>query len=82
MPLHFYVPNQLPCRLCTNGFEQYVRASEAPLTACPTCGQTVKQQHLHSISTPKLSVGVTVSFAKQAGFAVLKRTADGNFEKQ
>jgi hypothetical protein len=47
-----------------------------------TCGQPVQRQLTQTISTPKLSGVVTVSIAKQAGFAVLKRNSDGRFEKQ
>jgi hypothetical protein len=82
MPLHFYTPAQLPCKLCGAGFEHHARAAELPLAACPTCGQSVQRQNLQSVSSPKLSVRVSVSSAKQAGFAVLKRTSDGHFEKQ
>jgi hypothetical protein len=42
----------------------------------------VKLHGLQSINPPKLSASATVSIAKQAGFAVLRRTADGHFEKQ
>jgi len=82
MPLHFYAPAQLPCKLCGVGFEHHARASDPPLAACPTCGQSVRRQITQSISSPKLSGGISVSNAKQAGFAVLKRTSDGHFEKQ
>lgn len=82
MPLHFYSPSQLPCKLCGDGFEHHTRATEPPLQACMTCGQPVQRQLTQTISTPKLSGVVTVSIAKQAGFAVLKRNSDGRFEKQ
>jgi hypothetical protein len=37
---------------------------------------------MQSFSTPKLSSGMSVSIAKQAGFTVLKRNDDGHFEKK
>jgi putative FmdB family regulatory protein len=82
MPLHFYSPVKMPCRLCGNGFEHHERAMEPMLQACPTCGQPVERQLTQTISTPKLSSVVTVSIAKQAGFAVLKRNSDGHLENQ
>jgi hypothetical protein len=82
MPLHFYAPDRLPCKLCGAGFEQHVAALETPLTSCPKCGDSVHRQVIQNVSTPKLSSGVSVSTAKQAGFAVLKRTSDGHFEKR
>ena len=82
MPLHFYSPSKLPCKLCGDGFEYHARAKEPVLQACVTCGQAVQRHVTQTISTPKLSSVVTVSMAKQAGFAVLKRNSDGHFENQ
>jgi len=82
MPLHFYAPVQQPCKLCGDGFELHVAATEPAHTSCARCGQAVHRQVMQSISTPKLSGGVSVSIAKQAGFSVLKRTSNGHFEKQ
>lgn len=82
MPLHFYAPAHVPCKLCGDGFEHRGETEELDLTSCPTCGQAVQRQIMQSFSTPKLSSGMSVSIAKQAGFAVLKRTTDGHFEKQ
>jgi putative FmdB family regulatory protein len=82
MPLHFYAPVSLPCRLCKTGFEHHARSTDDPLVQCPTCGQPVQRQLLQTVNAPKLSARVSVSTAKQAGFAVLKRTSDGHFEKQ
>ncbi|HTO02545.1 MAG TPA: zinc ribbon domain-containing protein [Opitutus sp.] len=82
MPLHFYSPSQRPCKLCGDGFEHHAHAAEPPLQTCVTCGQPVQRQLTQTISTPKLSSVATVSIAKQAGFAVLKRNSDGHFENQ
>jgi hypothetical protein len=82
MPLHVYAPERTPCRLCGEGFEHAAAATEPELTACPTCGQAVTRQPAQNIRVPKLSTPPGVSRAKQAGFAVLKRTCDGGFEPQ
>jgi hypothetical protein len=81
MPLHFYAPAQLPCKLCGTGFEHRATSAEE-LTACPTCGQSIARQRVQTVTPLKLSTGRGVSRAKQAGFAVLKRVSDGGFEKQ
>jgi putative FmdB family regulatory protein len=82
MPLHFYAPAALPCRLCGDGFEHMATASEQPLSRCPTCGQSVSRSIVQSLRVLKLSPLTTVSRAKHAGFTVLKRTSDARFEKQ
>ncbi len=82
MPLHFYAPAHPPCRLCGEGFEYHSTAASAEITSCPTCGQSVERRPVQSIALPKLSPHASVSMAKQAGFAVLNRNSDGQFEKQ
>ena len=82
MPLHFYAPAHPPCRLCGDGFEYHSPAASAAIASCPTCGQPVERRSAQSITVPKLSTRASVSMAKQAGFAVLNRNSDGQFEKQ
>ena len=82
MPLHFYSPSKVPCKLCGDGFEHHATAAEPPLQSCGTCGQPVQRQFTQTMSTPKLSGVLTVSTAKQAGFTVLKRNSEGHFENQ
>ncbi len=82
MPVYRYVPKKTPCKLCGEGFDCRQTASEAALTHCPTCGQPVTRENIHSINTPKLLKPLSVTDAKHAGFTVLKRTAAGEYEKQ
>ena len=82
MPLHAYAPLSTPCRLCGEGFEHRAKADAPDLTACPTCGQSVRRVTVQSVHSPKLSAPLAVSRARQAGFTVLKRTSGGEFEKQ
>ena len=82
MPLHAYAPLSTPCRLCGDGFEHRSDAGAPDLTACPTCGQTVRRLGIQTVNSPKLSAPLSVSRAKQAGFTVLHRTSGGVFEKQ
>ena len=82
MPLRFYSPLKLPCRLCGPGFEHRQSAGSPDLDTCPKCGQTVRRSAPQTVNSPKLSAPLSVSRARQAGFTVLKRTAGGEYEKQ
>ena len=82
MPLHAYAPVTSPCRLCGEGFEHRAETGARELTACPTCGQPVHRVAAQPVNSPKLSAPLSVSRARQAGFTVLQRTSDGEFEKQ
>lgn len=82
MPVYRYAPHRLPCKLCGDGFEHRHGPETCDLTACPTCGQAVSRVGVNSINTPKLSRPLSVSDAKQAGFTVLKRLGDGEYERQ
>jgi putative FmdB family regulatory protein len=82
MPLHFYAPVKSPCRLCGPGFEHRQPAKAAELKSCPRCGQQVRRVAAQTVNSPKLSAPVSVSRARQAGFAVLKRTSAGEYERQ
>lgn len=82
MPLHRYVPVHSPCKLCGDGFDHAATAGAASLAECPRCGQPVQRAAAESVHALKLSARSTVSRAKDAGFALLKRTSDGHFEKE
>lgn len=82
MPVHRYVPLKAPCKLCGEGFDHRHEVSDAALTACPTCGQAVARASIQQINTPKLLAPISVSKAKQAGFTVMKRISDTEFERQ
>ena len=82
MPVYRYTPAKTPCKLCGDGFDHQQNAGEPTLTACPKCGQSVSRVLAQTINTPKLLKPLSVSSAKQAGFSVLKRTSNGDIEKQ
>ncbi|MFA6961473.1 MAG: zinc ribbon domain-containing protein [Opitutaceae bacterium] len=82
MPVYRYAPVKSPCKLCGEGFDHRHDASDAALTACPTCGQAVTRDAIQPVNTPKLLGPLSVSKAKQAGFTVLKRISDTEFERQ
>ncbi len=83
MPFYRYLPAQAPCKLCGDGFDHRQSATDAALTACPTCGQQVTRAAVVAMHQPKLLAPLSVSAAKSAGFTVFKRVAGGGeFEKQ
>lgn len=82
MPVYRYAPVKAPCKLCGEGFDHRHDAAEAALCACPTCGQAVTRVAIQQVNTPKLLAPVSVSKAKQAGFTILKRISDTEFERQ
>jgi hypothetical protein len=82
MPLRFYAPLTTPCRLCGTGFEHRQAAGSPDLTACPRCGQPIRQVTVQPVNSPKLSAPLSVSRARDAGFSVFKRTPGGEYERQ
>jgi len=82
MPVYRYVPVKSPCKLCGDGFDHRHEASSDALTTCATCGQAVTRVSIQQINTPKLLAPISISKAKQAGFTVLKRISDTEFERQ
>ncbi len=54
--------------------------SRPPLEVCPLCKQPVKKL-ISNFSTPKLTKPLSVSDAKAAGFTILEKRSDGNYEK-
>ena len=48
--------------------------------ACPLCKGPVKKL-VSAFNTPKLTKPLSVSDAKAAGFTILEKRVDGNYEK-
>jgi hypothetical protein len=82
MPIRFYAPLEPPCRLCGAGFEHQQSGNAPDLITCSKCGQAVRRVGPQTVNSPKLSAPLSVSRARQAGFAVLKRTSAGEYERQ
>jgi hypothetical protein len=51
-----------------------------PLTHCPLCKQPVTKL-VTGFNTPKLTKPLSVSDAKAAGFTILEKRSDGNYER-
>ena len=51
-----------------------------PLEVCPVCKRPVKKL-IARVNSPKITKPLSVSDAKKAGFTILEKRCDGNYEK-
>ncbi len=82
MPLYFYRPGKVPCRICGEGFERWEKSADPRLSHCEKCGLPVTALLPDAVNTPRYSRKPSVSEAKNAGFTVLKKISSGEYEKQ
>ncbi|MFC5051570.1 zinc ribbon domain-containing protein [Rubritalea spongiae] len=85
MPLYEYISEQpgvegKSCRMCSKGFELRRPVDRAPLENCPLCRKPVKKV-ISRINTPSITKPMSKIDAKKAGFTVLEKRIDGNYEK-
>jgi predicted nucleic acid-binding Zn ribbon protein len=85
MPIYEYVsaapedPGR-SCRICARGFELRRPVDRPPLEVCPLCKNPVKKL-ISRINTPTVTKPLSVSDAKKAGFTILERRGQGEYEK-
>ena len=85
MPLYEYISEQpgvegKSCRMCSKGFELRRPVDRAPLEKCPLCRNAVKKV-ISRVNTPTITKPMSKIDAKKAGFTVLEKRIDGNYEK-
>ncbi|GEP42424.1 hypothetical protein BGE01nite_17150 [Brevifollis gellanilyticus] len=82
MPTYSYIAEnpEEGCLRCRRGFDLRRPMDREPLTHCPLCRKPVKKM-VTGFSTPKYTKPVSVSDAKKAGFTILEKRCDGNYEK-
>ena len=85
MPLYEYKSKSAgeagkSCRMCSKGFELRRPVDRAPLELCPLCKHPVKKV-ISLINTPTITKPMSTIDAKNAGFTVLEKRIDGNYEK-
>ena len=85
MPLYEYISKSAgeagkSCRMCSKGFELRRPVDRAPLELCPLCKHPVKKV-ISLINTPTITKPMSTIDAKNAGFTVLEKRIDGNYEK-
>ncbi len=68
------------CRMCSKGFELRRPVDRAPLEKCPLCKHSVKKV-MNRINAPIIIKPMSKIDAKKAGFIVLEKRIDGNYEK-
>lgn len=82
MPTYSYTAEdpEKGCPSCRRGFDLRRPMDRAPLTHCPLCKQPVVKL-VTGFNTPKLTKPLSVSDAKSAGFTILEKRSDGNYER-
>ena len=82
MPTYSYIAQdpEAGCPSCRRGFDLRRPISRPPLEVCPLCRKPVKKL-VTGFSTPKYTKPLSVSDAKAAGFTILEKRCDGNYEK-
>ena len=81
MPLYEYEACEGGCKACGGRFTLRRPLSATELTKCPACKRAVRRL-ISSFSSPTKLKPLSYSDAKNAGFTVLKRTGEGEYEKQ
>lgn len=81
MPLREYkAKTDANCPLCAQAFEHFVSGSQA-LAECPRCGAPVEQVQASAFQSPEITKPTSYTDAKKAGFTVLKKISDREYEK-
>ena len=82
MPTYSYIAEnpEEGCPSCKRGFDLRRPVDRPALTRCPLCKKPVRKL-VSGFSTPKLTKPLSISDAKAAGFTILEKRCDGNYEK-
>ena len=81
MPIYEYELCEGDCKICSGRFTLNRPVNREALEKCPLCKKAVRKV-ISTFNTPTASKPLSVSDAKKAGFTVLKRVGEGEFEKQ
>ena len=81
MPIYEYELCDGDCKVCGGRFQLNRPISRPPLENCPLCRKPVRKV-ISNFNTPKVAKPLSVSDAKKAGFTVLKKVGQGEYEKQ
>lgn len=82
MPLREYIAStEHNCPLCEKMFE-HVSVGSSDLEQCPRCGAPVLLCQSSTFNAPEITQAVSVTDAKKAGFTVLKKISEGEYERQ
>ncbi len=78
VPLYEYELCEGECKVCGGKFTLRRPISAKPLTQCPACKKLVRRV-FSTFNSPR---SLSISDAKKAGFTVLKRVNNGEYERQ
>ena len=79
MPLYEYELCDGNCAACGGRFTLRRPITAPELKACPACRKPIRKL-ISGFNTPSITKPVSISDAKKAGFAVLKRVNKGEYE--
>lgn len=79
MPLYEYELCDGKCVACGGRFTLRRPITAKEITACPACKKPIRKL-ISGFTTPSITKPVSISDAKKAGFAVLKRVNKGEYE--
>ena len=80
MPIYEYKAEKDGCERCSERLEVFQDMSDDPLEECPHCGAPVEK--LLSTFGAKGEDMLSNSNLKEHGFHKLRKTRDGNYEKE
>ena len=82
MPVYSYIAERPEegCPACRKGFDLRRPVSRPALAVCPLCRKPVRKLPT-GFHTPRVTKPVSVSDARAAGFTVLEKRVDGNYER-
>jgi putative FmdB family regulatory protein len=81
MPIYEYELCEGDCKVCGGRFQLNRPINRPALENCPLCKKPVRKV-ISNFNTPKASKPLSVSDAKKAGFTILKKVGQGEYEKQ
>ena len=81
MPIYEYELCEGDCRVCGGRFSLRRPISRPELTKCPLCRKPVRKL-ISQVNSPTKLKPLSISDAKKAGFTVLKKVGEGEYERQ
>ncbi len=81
MPLYEYELCSGDCAKCGGHFQLQRPIKRLALSECPLCRKPVRKV-VSKFNTPKVTKPASITDAKRAGFAVLKKVGKGEYERQ
>jgi putative FmdB family regulatory protein len=81
MPIYEYELCEGDCKICGGKFALNRPVNRPALEKCPLCRKPVRKV-LSNFSSPMKLKPLSVSEAKSAGFTIIKKVGNGEYERQ